>query len=376
MTSKVSYGNLPGNRVGCAIRVARAIAGVRLSIGLLVLVSCFLTGCGSSENVKDDAAQEGIEKTFDRGPVQVILRIDKEEPTIADRIQLSLEVTADEDYEVRMPRFGDKLEQFGIVDYDTTQPELIEDNKTRQSRSYVLEPFLSGDYIIPVMKFQFSKKGEEDATQHELETEAITLHVKSLRPEAAAELQIHDIAPPEELPREAASRSWLVWGGAVLVLGVVGAVLLSRRRKGGKIFQPVIPAHEVAFQQLEALVAENLPEKHAIKEFYQRVSDILRHYIENRFGLQAPEQTTEEFLGTLAVTRILTPPQKQLLREFLRHCDLVKFAEHQPATEDIQKTFDSCKNFILETRDIAEPGGTAHETSGNPNRNVETTATV
>ena len=343
-------------------------------LGFLLTGTMLWTGCGTGNVDEAVETEQGIERTFDRGPIQVTLRIDKEEPTIADRIQLSMEVTADEDYEVRMPRFGEKLEQFGIVDYDTTQPELIEGNRTRQSRSYILEPFLSGEYSIPVMKFIFSKKTEDDAILHELETEAITLQVKSLRPEAAAELKIHDITPPEELPKEPVSRAWLMLGGVVLVLGAAGAVLIFRRRKEVKNLQPVIPAHETAFQQLEALVAENLPEKHAIKEFYQRISDILRQYIENRFGLHAPEQTTEEFLGTLAVTRTLSPPQKQLLKEFLKHCDLVKFAEHQPTTEDIQKTFDSCKNFIVETRDITGAGGTAPEGSGSPNRNLETTA--
>ena len=104
-------------------------------------------------------------------------------------------------------------------------------------------------------------------------------------------------------------------------------------------------------------MAENLPEQQRIKEFYSRISDILRHYIENRFGLHAPEQTTEEFLGALSVTRTLTPPQKELLKAFLKHCDLVKFAEHIPGDEDIQRTFDSCKHFILETREL--PGASA-----------------
>ena len=42
---------------------------------------------------------------------------------------------------------------------------------------------------------------------------------------------------------------------------------------------------------------------------------------------------------------------KALLNTFLNHCDLVKFAEYQPQTDDIQKTFDSCKAFIEETKD-------------------------
>ena len=331
----------------------------------VVLAVLLWGGCGSGEPGADAKPEPGIVKNYERGPIHVVLSVDKKEPTIADRIRLRLEVTADENYEVRMPRFGEKLEQFGIVDYDTTRPELIEGNRTRQVRSYLLEPFLSGDYIIPAMKFGFSKKGEEG--EHELETEPLTLTVRSLLPEAAAELKIHEIAPPEELPGEPVPTWWLVLGGGALVLLAVGGYLLVKRRRADRTLVPVIPAHELAFQQLEALVAENLPEQQRIKEFYSRISDILRHYIENRFGLHAPEQTTEEFLGALSATRTLTPPQKELLRAFLKHCDLVKFAEHIPGDEDIQRTFDGCKHFILETREL--PGGSAgpeRDASGRP----------
>ena len=60
----------------------------------------------------------------------------------------------------------------------------------------------------------------------------------------------------------------------------------------------------------------------------------------------APEQTTEEFLAGLETERNFPGDYKTLLRTFLKHCDLVKFAEHHPETEDIQNTFNSCKAFI------------------------------
>ncbi|NIP95469.1 MAG: hypothetical protein GWO24_19305 [Akkermansiaceae bacterium] len=106
-------------------------------------------------------------------------------------------------------------------------------------------------------------------------------------------------------------------------------------------------------------MAEDLPGKGEMKPFYQRISDILRHYIENRFGLHAPERTTEEFLGELGSGQALDPAHKPLLGKFLSHCDLVKFAEYQPSRDDIQSTFDSCKDFILETKDTAPSGGAA-----------------
>jgi len=94
----------------------------------------------------------------------------------------------------------------------------------------------------------------------------------------------------------------------------------------------------------------NLVEQGQIKEFYEQISGILRHYIEDRFDLHAPERTTEEFLAELRFAEALGSFDKDVLGEFLMHCDLVKFAKHDPTTEQIQRTFDLVKDFIERTR--------------------------
>ena len=116
-----------------------------LWVCVLLPVSCKENGTGPSA---EKTTEKGIHETFERGPITVRLDIDRSEITIADRLNLKVTVIADEDYEIELPGFGEKLEQFGIIDYDTTQPELLENNRKKISRSYLLEPFLSGDYII------------------------------------------------------------------------------------------------------------------------------------------------------------------------------------------------------------------------------------
>ena len=112
-------------------------------------------------------------------------------------------------------------------------------------------------------------------------------------------------------------------------------------------------AHEIAYERLRKLAEENLIEAGKIKEFYERISHILRCYIEHRFDLKAPERTTEEFLLEAQATSILTGDQKTMLQGFLEHCDMVKFARYGPTKTEIQKTFDLTKEFIEATR-IAE----------------------
>ena len=319
---------------------------------LVVVCGVFgLASCAKDVPKETGDAKFEIAKEYKRGPVELSVKVSKKEITIADRITLLLSAVAKEDYEVELPKFGDKLEQFGIVDYRRPQPRLIDDGRVHTEKSYVLEPFLSGDYKIPPMKIVFWKKGEAKPKKHELETEEMTVKVTSILPEKQAELTIKEIAGPVELPRPRRGALYAtIAGGVTVVGGAIALVVWLRRRRRKVAAAPKVAAHELAYRRLEALLAEQLIEGGEVKLFYTRLSDILRHYIEDRFGLHAPERTTEEFLAELRGSDALDERFRPLLETFLTHCDLVKFAEHRPANAEIEATFDACKQFIEATR--------------------------
>lgn len=326
---------------------------VRNGIILGLLALALLPACRKPLAAKPaEAAQPGaIHKSWPRGPVTLFLDVSRSELTIADRVTLTLALDAPEGMEVELPAFGEKLDQFAIVGYRTPTPQLQAGGKMRHQKVYDLEPFLSGEYRLQPMTVKFKEKTETD--WHEVATEELTLKVASVIPEGG-KLELHDIAGPMLSPRPI-PWVWLgVGGGAVLALGLLtGLLLWLRRRKNGPAAEPPIDPAELAYDALRILVAEELVGKGEIKQFYLGLSGILRHYIENRFHLNAPEHTTEEFLRDLRDVAVLAESHKALLRQFLQHCDLVKFAEHQPQPADIQATFDTCKRFIEETREVA-----------------------
>ncbi len=297
---------------------------------------------------------DNIHKVFERGPVKVIIDIDKKTISIANRLNLKISVISNEDYDVKLPAFGDKLEQFGIVDYHTSLPELLKNNRKKIIRSYILEPFLSGKYKIPPMKIQFSQKGKQTKKEHIIETEEIEIMVSSILPEKMKNLKINDIFPPVEIPLKHNTAIWIIILVILIVSIVSGIFIWKRCVRKIDVIEKEIKAHIIAYQHMETLIKKDLIEKGEIKQFYQEISNILRIYIENRFGFNAPEQTTEEFLQELNNQNSLKAEYKKLLKIFLTHCDLVKFAEHQPTNNDIQNTFDSCKNFIQETAEKEE----------------------
>lgn len=322
----------------------------RLWACLLVCAGALLACGGCKDDAQRASAGAGFEvdKVYQRGPATVHVRLDKTKISIAETVLLQFEASLRPGYEIRMPKVDKVLESFGIVDWDSPGQRLDDNNYVVTTYQYRLEPFLSGSYEIPAFTFEFHDVNQPD-TKHEMTSEPIAVEVTSLLGEDRAKLVIEDIEGVVGMPKPA-SRWWL-W--SLAVLGVVAAPagwLILRGRRAKQLVRIFKPAHEVAYARLQALVAENLVEAGRIKEFYERVSGILRYYIEDRFDLHAPERTTEEFLSELQGTDVLSPPNKELLREFLTHCDLVKFARHDPTTEQIQRTFDLVREFIEKTR--------------------------
>ena len=306
-------------------------------------------GCGKSPDGKAGKSQFEIDKNYVRGPLTVHVRADKATMTIAETVLLELEAAIEPGYEVRMPKIDKVLESFGIVDWDNLGDKLDPNNRVVSTYRYRLEPFLSGTYPIPAFTFEFYDANSPEDKKYELTTEPIDIEVTSLLGEQRAELKIDDIEDVLEMPRQA-SYTW-VWALVVVAVAAAAGLWLYLRRKRVKELVRIFrPAHEIAYERLRALVKEDLVGAGKIKEFYERISDILRHYIEHRFSLKAPERTTEEFLAELANTEVLPAAEKQRLGEFLKHCDLVKFAKHNPTTQQIQETFDLVKDFIEKTK--------------------------
>lgn len=158
---------------------------------------------------------------------------------------------------------------------------------------------------------------------------------------------IRDIAPPVEIP---SGHEWLWWvGGTIVVLALlIAAWRYWQKRKTAKPIIVEIPAHERARRKLEA--ALNLFDQP--KPFCTIVSDAVRLYLEERFGLRAPERTTDEFLGDLSRSAALTQAQKASLEQFLSACDMVKFAKYEPQRPELEALYNSALRLIEETESV------------------------
>jgi hypothetical protein len=160
---------------------------------------------------------------------------------------------------------------------------------------------------------------------------------------------IHDIKSLEKYGINPA----LVWYGVLgFIIIVLAAAILMYWKKQRKTILEVeasISPEETALNLLDDL--------HALmdsdgKKFYFRLSMILREYIWHRFGMGAPEMTTEELLPRIAELE-LDSRLLQGAREFLRAGDPVKFAEQPAVTETMQRHLEFVRSFVTQTTPVS-----------------------
>ena len=154
--------------------------------------------------------------------------------------------------------------------------------------------------------------------------------------------EIKDIAPPLNVwPYPL----WMTLTAAALAVIVLGVLiwLLVRWRKSRPGTPPPTP-RELALGNLEHLRAQvAMLEPYA---FSFAVSDVLRSYIGAQFGLHAREQTSPEFLAEISQAGRFSDADRNLLAEFLVHCDMIKFARIHATTADSAKLLDSAVVFV------------------------------
>lgn len=148
--------------------------------------------------------------------------------------------------------------------------------------------------------------------------------------------------------------TWL-WAALALAAVTAGIVLAwrwwRRKQESGGTGTPALSPEEAARRRLQAALdwIED-PERFAVE-----VSEAARKYLEDRFGLRAPERTTEEFLAELSGSVALDGRHKELLADFLTRCDLVKFARAVVDRPELEALHRAAVRLVEET--VPSPHG-------------------
>jgi hypothetical protein len=342
--------------------MTRGVSSVVLA-ALLVAASCGDTDQQpAAANSNQVATGDPLSRTTETGPVKATVEIVPAAPRLGDSITLTLTVEAEAEVEVEMPT-GEAVGRFSIANF-TPRSETTAGGGTRHTQRYTLLAPMSGLQRIPSLRIEFvdqrpgqAQGNDGGVVAHELLTEEISLEIASVDPEGTVTAKLRPIRGSLEPPRISALDRWLpgMAGVGVLIIAIILFLLLRGRSRG----QARISAYDKAMTELAALEKRGLPGEEEADAWYVDLSGIVRRYLEDRYGLRAPELTTEEFLREAQRSHQLSE-HRSLLSSFLESCDQVKFAGYRPGETESRDALSLARRFLEETRYVAaEPEAAA-----------------
>lgn len=271
---------------------------------------------------------------------------------LGDQIAMNVEIDKDIATEIMVPEFKDgkyseKVEIIGAPRIDT----LKRDGRSMTLRlGYTITSFDAGIHILGGFPIVYINKGVNDTIQS---PETMALVVNTFEIDTTKE-QIRDIKQPLGAPLEWAEIKDLVIYGSLGVIALAAIIYLMIRyfksKRGTRKSRPDEPPHITAIRELEKLNSEKLPQAGRFKEYYSRITDIQREYIDQRYGIWAMEMTTPQIIE--AIREVNDPSLVAKLGEIFTLADLVKFAKWTPTIDECDEAYHTAYHYVEETKVI------------------------
>ncbi|MFN8283234.1 MAG: hypothetical protein U0U67_08450 [Chitinophagales bacterium] len=275
--------------------------------------------------------------------------IKEKEYLIGDWVPVDLFVSAAANNKVTFPNLKDTIsETIEVANY--TPIDTVKKSGENQYHQLVnLIVFDTGQIMLPQFQFLVNNNGTLDT----ITSEAILVHVSGVKIDTSKD--IIPIKEPLKIPLT--FQEILPFAIGALVLAVLVALItwyfIERKKKEKPLDEKyLLPPHVWAFKELEKLEKEKVWQQN-IKEYYSRLTDVARTYIELRYKVPAMEKTTEELMESLH-KGIIKQGFKKDLNEVLTLSDFVKFAKAQPDFIENENSMKIIKDFINKTKQVEE----------------------
>lgn len=285
--------------------------------------------------------------------VNVTSSFDTSRIFIGDQIKFSITVDQPSGLRLTLPFLKDTLcKNIEILSGPVVDSSSNKDGRIKIIEKYLITSFDSGFYQIhPV----FAEMKNEDGLKRFYSdySQLEVMRVKIAPADTTA--KIYDIIKPYRAP--VTIGEILPWALLVALLGTLvwAAIRFIRKLKKSKTGVETVtapdPAHVIAFRELEKLREEQLWQKGEIKNYYTKLTEILRQYLENRFRVFSLELTTAETLEALVKTGFKKDGSYNKLITVLTGADLVKFAKYNPEPSENESHFQNSWDFVLSTKE-------------------------
>ena len=219
------------------------------------------------------------------------------------------------------------------------------------SKKYTITTFDDSVHYLP--PFEISVDGKVYKTNN-LALKVLTLDVDTLHP--------NQIFPPKSVQDN--PFSWREWSlpfwlsVVVLILLALICYLYIRLRDNKPVIAKIrfvrrIPPHQKAMNEIQKIKSERIDAAEDQKEYYTRLTDTLRTYLQDRFGVNAMEMTSGEIIAKL---KDVGDAEKYAeLKQLLETADLVKFAKFSTMLNEKDRDMRSVVEFIQNTKLEGEP---------------------
>lgn len=274
----------------------------------------------------------------------------EKEYVIGDWIPVDLFISATSNNKVAFPNLKDSISETIEVANYTPIDTVKKAGQYEYHQLVNLIVFDTGKILLPQFQFLVNNNGKLDT----IVSEAILVHVAGVKIDTTKDIK--DIKEPLKIPLTFQEILPYLIGAFILAIlaGVITWFFMERKKKQKPVDEKyLLPPHVWAFKELDKLQQEKLWQTGEVKNYYSRLTDIARTYIELRYKIPAMEKTTDELMASMH-KGMMKQSLKKELNEVLVLSDFVKFAKAQPDFMENENAFKIIKDFIDKTKQIEE----------------------
>ncbi len=277
--------------------------------------------------------------------VNVKVWTDTNKILIGDHLNFFVQVNSSPPTEIIFPEIKDSLGKLEIVQSFPIDTQMT-GNEIKLQKKIVLTAFDTGNIFIPQLNILYLKKATNQYAA--IFTDSIPIFVKGIEVDTSKDIK--DIKGIIEVPLT----FWDYFPYILIPIGILGLgylIFFLMKRKGKKqaSLEPKIPPHTEAMEALKQLDKEKLWQKGLVKEFHIRLTEIIRRYIERRFGIPALEMISNEIIQSLENEISLDTGLTSKLHRSFEISDLVKFAKYNPISDENNFCFKTALEFVEAT---------------------------
>ncbi len=242
-----------------------------------------------------------------------------------------------------------------IADKGKADTTALDNNRLQINRDITLQAFDPGTYQLPAILYVVGGDTLRSKETLTLTVDSIKVDpqgkIKDFKPVAEAPFKLLDWIP------DFISDYWWAWLAGLLLLAFGLYAYFKWYKKGINPLKPVkkrLPPYEEAMQALSNLKSRNLWQNGQEKEYYTALTDILRVYIDRRFGINAVEMTSTQIMDKIRQNEDAHIAKEQL-NNVLEIADFVKFANMHTLADDNEIAFQRAVNFVEQTKPLPQP---------------------